>query len=437
VPSPATAFKNIYKLPAGHALLCGADGSLNVYRYWAPPSAEKQPLARHPVELRTELRALLENSVRKRLLADVPIGALLSGGIDSGLVVALMSQLSDKPVKTFTVGFGDPKRDELDEARLVAERYGTDHTEVMVKPTVSDLLPDLVRHYNEPFADSSAVPSYYVSKAARSEVTVALCGDGGDESFSGYHRYGEVQAWKEIDRLPSVLRKAVADIGRAVINLAPHTNFAARADRGLAMVSGNLPERYELTMALLKPQEKRDWYSRAFQAEITRPGPVGDNEWNAEMDVLNWMSRHDQQNYLPDCLMVKMDVASMANSLEVRAPLLDYEVVEFAAGIPGNLKRQGALGKLLLRDLAASLLPQKIIQRRKTGFDIPVAEWLRTDLRDLLAGYLLDDVSQRRGLFDQTAIARIVSQHNEGKRDWSNRLWALLMLEIWFREFMD
>jgi asparagine synthase (glutamine-hydrolysing) len=335
------------------------------------------------------------------------------------------------------VGFGDPTRDELDDARLVAEQYGTDHTEVVVKPEVGDLLPDLVRHYNEPFADSSAVPSYYVSKAARSEVTVALCGDGGDESFSGYHRYGEVQAWKEIDRLPSVLRKAVADLGRAVINWAPNTSFTARADRGLAMVSGNLPERYELTMALLKPQEKRDWYSRAFQAEITRPGPVGNNEWNAEMDVLNWMSRHDQQNYLPDCLMVKMDVASMANSLEVRAPLLDYELVEFAAGIPGNLKRRGALGKLLLRDLAASLLPQKIIQRRKTGFDMPVADWLRTDLRDVLAGYLLDDVSQRRGLFDQAAIARIISQHNEGKRDWSNRLWALLMLEIWFREFVD
>jgi asparagine synthase (glutamine-hydrolysing) len=348
-----------------------------------------------------------------------------------------MSQLSDRPVKTFTVGFGAPESDELDGARLVANRYGTDHTEVVVTPQVNDLLPDLVHHYNEPFADSSAVPSYYVSRAARSEVTVALCGDGGDESFSGYHRYGEVQAWKEIDRLPSTIRKAVADLGRTVINWAPNSSFTARADRGLAMVSGNLPERYELTMALLKPQEKRDWYSRAFQAEITRAGRAGESEWNAEMDVLNWMSRHDQQNYLPDCLMVKMDVASMANGLEVRAPLLDYELVEFAARIPGNLKRRGALGKVLLRDLAASLLPQEIIQRRKTGFDMPVAKWLRTDLRDLLAGYLLDDVSQRRGLFDQTAIGRIISQHNEGKRDWSNRLWALLMLEIWFREFID
>ncbi len=424
-------------MPAGHALLCDSNGSLKVYSYWAPPSADRQPAARHPEELRVELLALLEDSVRKRLLADVPIGALLSGGIDSGLIVALMSRLSDKPVKTFTVGFGDPKRDELDPARLVAERYGTHHTEVMVKPDVGELLPDLVRHYNEPFADSSAVPSYYVCKAARSEVTVALCGDGGDESFSGYDRYGEVEAWNRIDRIPSVVKRSVAEMGRAIVNWAPRGRFTARADRGLAMVAGNLPQRYELTMALLKPQEKRDWYSHAFQAQATGLERAGDIEWNAEMDALNWMSRHDQQNYLPDCLMVKMDVASMASSLEVRAPLLDYRLVEFAAGIPGDLKRRGRLGKLLLRDLASTMLPAEIVNRPKSGFDLPVAHWLRTDLRGLLAGYLLDEVSRRRGLFDQTAIARIISQHNEGKRDWSNRLWALLMLEIWFRECVD
>lgn len=438
VPSPATAFKDIYKLPAGHALLCDSRGSLKVYRYWAPPSAETCSIARDPEELRTELAARLEDSVRKRLLADVPIGALLSGGIDSGLVVALMARLSAKPVKTFTVGFGDPERDELNAARVVAQRYGTDHTEITLAPQVTDILPNLVQHYNEPFADSSAVPSYYVCKSARSAVTVALCGDGGDESFSGYDRYGEVETWNKIDLIPNFIRHSVAQLGRSILNGTSKSNFAARADRGLTMIAGTLPERYALTMALLKPQEKQDWYSPTFQSRVAGQRPAfGEDEWNTSMDALNWMSRHDQQNYLPDCLMVKMDVASMASGLEVRAPLLDHRLVEFAASIPGNVKRKGATGKLLLREFAATLLPQEITQRPKSGFDMPVARWLRTDLRDMLAGYLLDDVSRRRGLFDQAAIARIVNEHGEGKRDWSNRLWALLMLEIWFREFID
>lgn len=436
VPSPATAFKNISKLRAGHALVCDVNGSLRVYRYWAPPLGGENVTA-EPEELRANLMRLLEDSVKKRMVADVPIGALLSGGIDSGLVVALMARFSVKPVKTFTVGFGDPERDELNAARLVAKRYDTQHTEITVKPNVRDLLTDLVRHYNEPFADSSAVPSYYVCKAARSEVKVALCGDGGDESFSGYSRYGEVQSWGMVDLMPSFVKKSVASFGRAILEVAPRNNATAKVDRGLAMMEGDLPERYALTMALVKPQEKRDWYSHAFAAEIAGASLEAESDWTSGMDSLNWMSYQDQRNYLPDCLMVKMDVASMANGLEVRAPLLDHALIDFAASVPGYLKRQGALGKILLRDVAEDLLPPEIRNRPKTGFDMPVAAWLRSDLRGVLDEYLLDETSKRRGLFNQAAIAHIVAQHSEGKRDWSNRLWALLMLEIWFREHID
>jgi asparagine synthase (glutamine-hydrolysing) len=437
VPSPATAFTAISKLPAGHALVCDISGSFRVFRYWAPPTV----VSRHSIKDRTEIceniESLLGTSVRERLLADVPVGALLSGGIDSGLVVAHMAKLSSRPVKTFTIGFGDPQRDELDMARLVAKRFATDHSEIVVTPDIEQLLPELAHQYNEPFADSSAIPSYYVSKAARAEVTVALSGDGGDESFSGYNRYGEIESWSRADLLPRFFKQPMVSAGRAMLRYAPRSNFFARADRALMMVGGHLPQRYALTMALLKPQEKQDLYSRAFPARVEEEHQSRDNFWRDDMDPINWMSREDQLTYLPDCLMVKMDVASMANGLEVRAPLLDHKLVEFAASIPGHLKRRAGRGKALLRDIAAKLLPSELLQKPKTGFDIPVAKWLRFDLHGVVRQYLLDDISRRRNLFEQSAIARIVTEHETGKRDWSNRLWTLLMLEIWFREVVD
>jgi asparagine synthase (glutamine-hydrolysing) len=224
---------------------------------------------------------------------------------------------------------------------------------------------------------------------------------------------------------------------QSVVGLAAGNSVADRIDRGLMMVAGDLPERYRLNLSIIKPQEKRAWYGPVLRSKIRQPSFAGDPHWHPGMDELNWMSRHDQQNYLPDCLMVKMDVAAMASSLEVRSPLLDYRIVEFAANVPSRLKRSGSTGKLLLKEVAESFLPDVIINRRKTGFGLPVGQWLRTELRHLLDAYLLDDVARRRGLFEASAVQQIVNDHTNGRRDWSSRLWALLMLEMWFREFID
>lgn len=435
VPSPASAFAGIRKLPPGHILLCGTDGRLRIEPYWAPPAPAPSSAGREM--LRRRLRDRLEEAVASRMVADVPVGAFLSGGIDSATVVALMARYSSAPVKTFSIGFGEPGFNELPFAAMVARRYGTDHRELVVEPGDGALVTELVRHYNEPFADSSALPTYYVSALARSEVTVALSGDGGDESFGGYERYGRVLAWQAVDRVPAAIRRAGAGAVRALAEALPDPNLGARMERAATMVEADLPERYRLQFSTFKPQEKRALYTPEFRSKLAEPGAAGDLFLAANDDPLAWMTRHDQRHYLPDCLMVKADIASMAHSLELRAPLLDHRLVEFAATIPSGLKRNGHEGKLILKEAVADLLPPALLDRPKTGFGIPLAHWLRTSWSDLLRATLCDDRAARRGIFDPQRLALMVDQHLAGSRDWSNRLWAALMLELWFREFID
>ena len=375
------------------------------------------------------------------MIADVPLGAFLSGGVDSTTLVALMAQESTQPIKTFSIGFEDDAYNELPYARLLAERYGTDHHEYVVKPDAAEVLPLLVKHYNEPFADSSAIPTYYVSKMTRQSVTVALCGDGGDENFAGYDHYRAVLRWSKCDMIPYPVRRSLGQNLSALLDRFPYNNTLARLSRGLAMLGSRLGERYLLNMSFLKPQERRVCYSDHFRKLLTaRSGvkdPVSSWEWDSTIDPLDGMMRHDQSFYLPDCLMVKSDIASMANSLEVRSPFLDHKFVEFAATISASFKSDGTVGKLILRSAVRGLIPDPILTKRKTGFAVPLARWLQGDLYDLLRSTLLDDGAARRDLFDRGFVRKMVEEHATGRRNWAGRLWALLFLELWFREFID
>jgi len=456
VPSPRTAFRGIHKLPPGHRLVCTADGRLDVGRYWQPP-VEIHGLDRSnssPAtagvdrrDLHDRLLAAIRESVRCHLVSDVPLGAFLSGGIDSSVVVALMTQVADGPVKTFSIGFEHDAYNELPYARRVADRYGTDHHEFVVRPDATQVLPILVRRYNEPFADSSALPTYYVAQMTRRHVTVALSGDGGDELFAGYDRYHAVDRWSMCDVLPGSVRRGLDGVVRALLRSFGAGIRRDRLSRALRMFGADLPRRYHLAMSIFKPEERRAGYTRRFHDLVGRCGRLEGDAMadrcdlalppaNGE-DALHWMMRHDQTYYLPDCLMVKTDIASMTHSLEVRCPFLYPPLVEFAASLPSGFKRRGRIGKRLLKAAAADLLDAELLQRPKTGFAIPLADWFCHDLRDMLYGTLLDDRFARRGLFDVGWVRRIVEQHVDGRRDWSNRLWALMFLELWFREFID
>jgi asparagine synthase (glutamine-hydrolysing) len=437
VPSPMTAFASISKLPAGHFLVCGTDGALDIQCYWRPVIAEK--LDASEAEIEQELLRRLREAVRLRLVADVPLGAFLSGGVDSSTIVALMAEANDRPVKTFSIGFEEDAYNELPHARRVAEWYGTDHHEFVVRPKASEVVPVLVRHYGEPFADSSALPTYYLSRMTRQHVTVALSGDGGDESFGGYENYAQVAAWSRADSLPRPVRALSLGLAR-VLDRLPYSGATDRASRGLRMIGGPLPERYRLQASILKPGEKRAAYTSQFWA-LLRAGAATSGRsglaWDEDTDPLDWMTCQDLQSYLPDCLMAKVDIASMANSLEVRCPLLDHSLVEFAASMPNALRRDASVGKVILRRVARSLLPPGLADRRKAGFAVPLGAWFQTDLADLLRETLLGDRARRRGLFAPEFLGRIVHEQIAGRRDWSSRLWALLWLELWFREFVD
>ena len=440
VPSPLTAFARIRRLRPGEYLTCDLKGNVKTQCYWEPPLSKKTSISQGEIE--AELLKRLRDSVRLRMISDVPLGAFLSGGIDSATIVALMAKESARPVKTFSIGFEEETFNELPYAGLLAERFGTEHHELIVKPNAAEVLPLLMRHYNEPFADSSALPTYYVSKMTRQHVTVALSGDGGDESFAGYDNYAAILGWNKWDVWPLWLRIMLAEGGRGLLNSFPHDNNAARLRRGFAMFgAANVKARRLQFGTTLKPEEKRLAYTSLFRDLISKPpipeDPLAAYPWEDGMDALDWLMRHDQNFYLPDCLMVKADIASMANSLEVRCPFLDHDFVEFAATIPSRLKRNAMGGKIILKQAVKDLLPNEILNKPKTGFGLPIAKWFRSDLAPMLKETLLDETSERRGLFEQQLLKKMVNEHIEGRRDWSNRLWAFLFLELWFREFID
>jgi asparagine synthase (glutamine-hydrolysing) len=437
VPSPWSAFRGIRKLPPAHYLLV-RDGRLSVHRYWSLSYAPKR--TESEAALAEELLALLEEAVRLRLISDVPLGALLSGGIDSSAVVALMRRLVSGPIRTFSIGFDQPEYDELAYARQVAVRFETDHRERVVKPDAVAVLPRLVWHYNEPFADSSALPSLYLAEMAREAVTVALNGDGGDEAFVGYQRYlaTVLAGWQ--DRLPAWLRRALPRATRLLPAGGPKSaaHGIQRFAAGLAL---DRRRRYGHWLSVFDGDAKRELYTREFAAAVGSTDSLALLEAAyAASDAPGFLEatvHADVQLYLPDDLLVKMDIASMASSLEVRSPFLDHRVVEFAARLPARLKLRGLTQKYLVRQVMRTILPDPVLRRKKMGFGVPIDHWFRHELREMAYDLLLDARARQRGYLRPEVVRRYLDEHAQGRAHHHARLWSLLVLELWHRMFVD
>ncbi len=436
VPAPLTFFEGIRMLLPGHVLIWRG-GTTDIHPYWTPPPfAGADPHAR-VADYLDELRATLEEAVTLRLLSDVPLGAFLSGGLDSSLIVAYMQRHMTEPVKTFAVGFtGEPSYDETTHARRVAEHLQTDHREFIVEPDTIALLPFLVWHHDQPFADSSAIPTYLVSKHTREHVTVALTGDGGDELFAGYERFHAATLAARYRRLPAFVRTGIASL---VGSLPEATSYRGVVQRARRFVEG----------AALAPATAYFSWVRVFDDDLLGalvdgthdPAPtahfaalfdsVGARDLTAQLLDTNLIT------YLPDDLLIKTDRSSMAPSLEARAPFLDHKLVELTARIPSSLKLRGGETKHILKQAATGLLPDDIIHRKKHGFGVPVGRWFREDLRDYARDILLDPATAARGYFDAPALQHLLDEHASGQRNHGQRIWTLLTFEWWHRLFID
>ncbi|HUC10405.1 MAG TPA: asparagine synthase (glutamine-hydrolyzing) [Stellaceae bacterium] len=443
VPAPMTAFAGISKLPAAHYLTIAMseDGRLDepeLVRYWELPYPAASPARLDPTGLCQELVARLEQAVRLRLIADVPLGAFLSGGVDSSAVVAMMARAAGGPVKTFSIGFADARYDETRYARMVAQRYGTDHRELVVEPDAAAVLPRLVWHYGEPFADPSAVPTWYVSEMARREVTVALTGDGGDESFLGYGRYKAMHWLAELDRGPQAGRLALARL----IGLAPaalQRRLKLPQIRAVLTSPRSSPaDRYLPTIAFFGEVDKSQGYGEAMRGRNGKSAAaLLASYFDGSESLLAGANRADIHTYLPDDLMVKVDVAGMAHGLEARSPLLDHELAEWAAQLPTAVRMQRGALKALFKSAMEPYLPRAVLYRRKRGFGCPIDRWFRHELKEMAYDVLLSQTARQRGLFRPDYVSRLLDEHRAHRRDHQNRLWALLMLESWFRMWVD
>jgi asparagine synthase (glutamine-hydrolysing) len=431
-PRDGSIFKHVRKLPPGH-LLTWHDGRLTVEKYWEIPADET--FTGSEADAVDQLRAVLTDAVRSHLISDVPLGAFLSGGIDSSLVVGLMSQVSGARVKTFSIGFDEPEFDELDAARRVAEHFGTEHHEFVVKPDGVGILDRLVSHFDEPFADSSAIPTWYVSEMARRHVTVVLSGDGGDELFGGYDRYVPHPRVVAFDRYsPRALRR-VAAIAAARL---PH---GVRGKNFLRHVGRDDKGRYLDAIRFFGADEKPALLTPDVLRLIEGPDPEARLARHFERFArLPWpsqMMRFDAETYLPEDVLTKVDRMSMAHSIESRVPLLDNEVIAFAAALPAALKIKGGRRKHVLKEVAATLLPRDILDRKKQGFGVPLGTWFRGNLRELFADTLLAPAALQRGYFQPAFVSRLVAEHLAGRRDHTLRLWQLVVFERWHRAYVD
>jgi asparagine synthase (glutamine-hydrolysing) len=451
VPAPRTILEGIHKLPPAHYAVWH-NGTLAIERYWAAGwNDERDRPIDEDVE---ELRATLGDAVREQMIADVPLGAFLSGGVDSTIIVGLMQQASSRPVKTFAIGFPDPKYDETPYAATAAHFLGTEHQTFIVEPKAWETLPALAWHFDEPFADSSALPTWYVSRETRRSVTVALTGDAGDELFGGYERYRALALTELFQRLPSVPRQL---LGGTMVRVLPGSARSKTRLRGLQRLFEHINEpaesRYLGWMTTFDESARMALYSnRQLDLLATTAAELSDSSEADPAGLLSTAfaaaSRRDRMTramvadimtYLPGDLLVKVDIASMAHSLECRGPFLDHRVVELAAAMPLGRKIQLRTGrsKVVLKRAFADLLPRPIKVRSKMGFGVPISRWFRDELKSELREVLLDPVCLARGLFRPEAIEKLVAEHVEGKREHSQRLWALLMLELWFRRHFD
>ncbi|BCS34692.1 asparagine synthetase B [Luteitalea sp. TBR-22] len=438
VPTPGSAFKGVHKLPPGHVMTI-EDGASRITSYW---SLQYQPkLSLTEDEAVEAVEEALDRAVRDRLVSDVPLGAFLSGGIDSGTVVALMARHSSGPVRTFSIGFTEERYNELPAARLVAERYGTSHEEFVVEPDAIALMPKLVWHYGEPYADSSALPSFILAEMTRRHVTVALNGDGGDESFAGYTRYVASLAAARIDGvLPAWLRRLPALASGPLAHAFP-TPLLRSAHRFLDRLGDTTEQRYAAWMLHFDLKRKRAICRESFLEAVT-PDVVPAMEAvlarSTGPDLVDRLLDLDVRTYLLDDLLVKVDIATMAHSLEARSPLLDHRLMELAARLPSTFKiKDGRVKKHLLRRVAGKLLPAEILERPKMGFGVPLDRWFQDRLQGHAREILLDERTLSRGYFKPQEVRRILDEHASGRVFWHYQIWNLLMLEGWFRTFID
>jgi asparagine synthase (glutamine-hydrolysing) len=432
IPAPLSIFKNVKKLLPAHRLIL-KNGDVSIDRYW---NIEFTRLAGSENDLCDQLGELLKDAIRIRLISDVPLGAFLSGGVDSSAVVCLMAELMDRPVKTFSIGFDDPSYNELQYARMIASQFGTEHHEMTIKPNVVDMVEGLIGYLDEPFADVSVFPTYLVSKLAREHVTVVLSGDGGDELFAGYEWYIAHKLEMYYKKLPKLLRNQL--IPRLVNSLPPSRRKKGPINKLKRFVEGSLLpgslQHFRWSMFLTE-ENKRRLFSHNFQNSLGHLNgyehfiehlgrdDTGDPLWRQQVADIN--------TYLVDDILVKVDRMSMANSLEARTPFLDYRLVEFAASLPSNLKLRGFQTKYLLKRSMEAKLPKIVLNRKKEGFSIPMKNWLKKELCPLMHDLLSPDRIKRKGFFNASYIERLKLDHLEGVANNSHQLWSLMMFEIW------
>jgi asparagine synthase (glutamine-hydrolysing) len=447
-PAPNTLFRDIRKLPAGHLLTVERDGSTRMTRYFdALPPAE--PVERSDEEWRAELMRLLRASVKKRMMADVPVGVFLSGGVDSSANVALMAEQSPRPVRTFTVGFSDhAEYNELDAARAVAERFGTEHHEVVIdEGQMRSFLADLVFHQDEPIADPVCVPLYYVSKLARETGTIVVqSGEGADEILSGYEKYVRYlkiyeRYWRHAERLPRAARRTASAGAQAVLASVGSKSIAAELARrfgaGEELFWGAAIVFDETSKPRLLSAQMRERYKGRTSYEAVAPYLEHIARERPASDFLSRMIYLELQLRLPELLLMRVDKITMATSVETRVPFLDDKLVTFAMGLPRALKVRGESGKHVLKQALEEVLPRELLQRRKRGFGAPIKEWLRDDPARLLDSHVLNSSMRRREFFDYDYIARLVEEHRRGAHDWSFHLWTLLNLSAWYERWIE
>jgi len=442
VPSPLTIFEGIKKLPPAHYLLYDLSGKVKVKRYWKLDFVSIQKDRTDLHEWCDRIRSGLEESVKLRLISDVPLGAFLSGGMDSSLVVGIMAKLSHQPVKTFSIGFEEKGFDELEFGRLVSNHFSTEHHEFMVRPNAIEILPELVWYYNEPFADSSAIPTYYVAKMTRDFVKVVLTGDAGDENFAGYPRYLRSQWVAWFTKLPETMRKEWMPL---LLRMGASLHWREKTFNRLAdfleLLSSNQVRNYAEQIKIFNAKERSGIYSPEMDHALAHIDPFGylveKYEESETEDPLNKLLYLDIHSYLPEDLLVKMDIATMANSLEARVPFLDHQFMELVAQIPSQFKLNGSRAKFILKKAFSDFLPPVILRRKKMGFGVPISRWIRKDLKNYVYDVLLDRKTLQRGYFRKEGLEQLLKEHLSLRYDHSAKIWSLLFLEIWFRIFMD
>ena len=444
VPGTGTIFEGVHRLAPGHILTWEPNQKAKTHCYWKPDWTQKTTMSYREAEI--ELRDRIVDATRARMISDVPLGAFLSGGVDSSAIVSAMSEVTNAPVKTFSIGFKEQDFTETQFARQIAEKFKTDHMEFVVEPDAMSILPKLVYHYDQPYADSSALPTYYLSKMTREHVTVALNGDGGDEFWGGYDRYRAALYMKLYSNMTTSGSRGFFDNIASRIPEGAANKSIARKIRRFAHASRNGTENFNTSIFSFFDKELRHRiYSDQF-AEKIRPYEaeeymlsllLEDSQSPNSLGIIDRTLRTDTLMYLPDTLLVKVDVASMAASLEARSPLLDTKVMEFGASLPAKWKVGFFRSKSILKRAHHNILPYNILYRPKMGFGVPLSHWFRGDLHDYLKDILLDKQSIDRGYFQREKIEDLINEHKAGIRNNANRLWALLTMELWHREFMD